>query len=198
MSIPSSHTEGTTANAAQESSAAPSPARASGSEGAMRLYSRYNYNVEKAKTNEWDVPQDFDFPSSDLFTAWRAWLLGYPLNSSKKSNGDIYLAPVKPLYLLRREHSGKLPPKLKKKFDNAWRPILELMHAEVAASIANTHENQMDSAFINATYDLALNNVCTKYPDIATKLRGNMVVSSCSKAIKASNTKKRKAAQIST
>ena len=107
----------------------------------------------------------------------------------------MYIAPVKPLRLLS---DGYLPNKIKKKFDNMWRPILELMHSEVEATVETTPEDKVDDAFIRATYDLALRNVCIKYPDIAVFLRGGgHKVSTCSKAVKADKTKKRKAAWIS-
>ena len=78
------------------------------------------------------------------YVAWTAWLLGYPLNRSKKGSGEVYLAPVRPLHLLRH---GQLPVKAKKKFDNAWRPILELMHNEVASSISNTSVEKMHDSY---------------------------------------------------
>ena len=74
---------------------------------------------------------------------------------------------------------------------------MELMHAEVAATIASTPVDSIDDQFIRATYDHALTNVCIKYPDIAHKLRGGNVVLTCSKAVKKDTTNKRKAALIS-
>lgn len=90
-----------------------------------------------------------------------------------------------------------MPHKLKKKFDNAWRPALELMHDEVASTIRSTSIKDRNDAFIKSTYDHALRNVCAKYPDIAATLtRSAKAVSTCSKALKALNAKKRKAAQL--
>ena len=83
----------------------------------------------------------------ELYIEWTAWLLGYPLNRSKKSNGEVYLATVKPLHLLRY---GNLPAKTKKKFDNHWRPILELMHGEVDAVITSTPVEKRNDRFISS------------------------------------------------
>lgn len=166
----------------------------------QNLYPTYKYQDEHAtKRNknrtDWDVPVDFDLPQADLYVAWTAWLLGYPMNRSTKSDGSIYSAPVKPLHLLLRE--GKLPQKLKKKFDNLWRPTLELMHNEVASTIRTTSIKDRNDAFIKSTYDHALKNVCAKYPDLAATLTsGSRAVSTCSKAFRALNTKKRKAAHL--
>ena len=141
------------------------------------------------------MPADFDFPTADLYVAWTAWLLGYPSNQSKKADGVIYPAPVRPLCLLR--HHGKLPAFVKKKFDNAWRPILELMDAEVAATIAQTPVTKIDHAFISATYAHALKNICLRNPDIAPTLnRNRQAVSTCSKALKSISAKKRKSSQM--
>ena len=165
------------------------------------LYPTYKYQDEHATTKrnknrtDWDVPVDFDLPQADLYVAWTAWLLGYPLNKSMRSNGEMYNAPVKPLHLLQR--GGKMPHKLKKKFDNAWRPALELMHDEVESTIRSTSIKDRNDAFIKSTYDHALRNVCAKYPDIAATLtRSAKAVSTCSKALKVLNAKKSKAAQL--
>jgi len=174
----------------------------SGSIGPRRatLYISYKYHDPKATgrrihQTDWDVPADFDFPTADLYVAWTAWLLGHPSNQSKKADGVTYPAPVRPLCLLR--HHGKLPAFVKKKFDNAWRPILELMDAEVAATIAQTPVTKIDHAFISATYAHALKNICLRNPDIAPTLnRNRQAVSTCSKALKSISAKKRKSSQM--
>jgi hypothetical protein len=141
------------------------------------------------------VPADFDFPTTDLYVAWTAWSLGYSSNQSKKADGVIYPEPVRPLCLLR--HHGKLPAFVKKKFDNAWQPILELMDAEVAAIIAQTPVTKIDHTFISATYRHALKNICLRNPDIApTMNRNRKAVSTCSKALKSISAKKRKSSQM--
>jgi hypothetical protein len=142
------------------------------------------------------VPYDFAFPTADLYVAWTAWLLGYPLNQSKKATGGMYSAPVKPLHLLRHSNAN-LPSALKKKFDNYWRPILELMHEEVDADIRKTPVDKIDDEFIKATYNHALKSVCLKDPDVAYALKeGRQAVSTCSKVLRACATNKRKASQM--
>ena len=101
---------------------------------------------------------------------------------------------MKPLFLLR---DGNLPSMLKKKFDNHWRPILEKMHDKVQMVVENARKKDKVSKFIESTYNLALKNVCLKYPDMAAKLSGGNAVSTMTKAVKDYN-KKRKATAIST
>ena len=136
---------------------------------------------------------DFEFSTGDLYVGWTAWLLSYSLNGSKKSNGEVYLATVKPLHLLQY---GNLPAKTTKKFDNHWQPILELTHGEVDAVITSTPVEKRNDRFIRSSYDLALKKLCHKYPDIAAALSGGRAISTCSKSIGASATRKRKAARI--
>jgi hypothetical protein len=93
--------------------------------------------------------------------------------------------------------TNQLPSALKKKFDNYWRPILELMHEEVDADIRKTSVDKIDDAFIKATYTHALKSVCMKDPDVAHALKeGRQAVSTCSKVLRACATNKRKASQI--
>jgi hypothetical protein len=163
------------------------------------LYKSYKYHDPNAKgrrinQTDWDVPADFDFPTADLYVAWTAWLLGYPSNQSKNADGVIYPAPVRPIRLLR--YHGQLPALAKKKFDNAWRPILELMD-EVSATITCIPVEKIDHALISATYAHALRNICLKNPDIAHALNTNrQAVSTCCKALKSSSAKKRRSSQM--
>jgi hypothetical protein len=164
------------------------------------LYKSYKYLDPSAKgrrinQTDWDVPAEFDFPTADLYVAWTAWLLGYPSNQSKNADGVIYPAPVRPIHLLR--YHGQLPALVKKKFDNAWRPILELMDAEVSVTITRTPVEKIDHALISATYAHALRNICLKNPDIAHALNTNrQAVSTCCKALKSSSAKKRRSLQM--
>ncbi len=155
--------------------------------------------ANQSKTNRWARTYvlyrqigDKHVTDVDLYAGWTAWLLGYPCNKAEDSNGEMYDAPVRPLHLLR---NGYLPAKVKKKFDNYWRPVLELMHEEVAATIASKSAAQIDDQFIRASYDLALKNVCYKYPDLAADLSGRKKTSTCCRHIKEFK-KKRKAAQM--
>jgi hypothetical protein len=141
------------------------------------------------------VPADFDFPTADLYVAWTAWLLGYPSNQSKKADGVIYPAPVRPLCLLR--HHGQLPALVKRNSDNAWWPILKLMDAEVAATITKTPVATIDHSFISANYKHALKNSCLENLDFLSTLNAKrQAVSTCCKALKSSLAKKRKALQM--
>jgi len=164
------------------------------------LYRSYTYNDPNARgrhihQTNWDVPADFDFPTADLYVAWTAWLLGYPTNQSKKADGVIYPAPVRPLRLLR--HHGQLPALVKKKFDNAWQLILELMDAEVAVAITKQPVEKIDHACISATYKHSLKNICLKNPDIPSALNANkQAISTCCKSLKSSLATKRKASQM--
>ena len=89
------------------------------------------------------------------------------------------------------------PALVKKKFDNAWRPILELMDAEVAVAIAKQPVEKIDHACISATYKHSLKNICLKNPDIPSALNANkQAISTCCKALKSSLAKKRKASQM--
>jgi hypothetical protein len=70
---------------------------------------------------------------------------------------------------------------VKKKFDNAWRPILELMDEEVSATITRTPVEKIDHTLISATYAHALRSICLKNPDILHALNTNrQAVSTCS------------------
>ena len=142
----------------------PSPVAVPRERGHQQLYQSYKYHDENAKKcnknrTDWDMPVNFEFPTGDLYVGWTVWLLDYPLNRSKKSNGKVYLAPVKPLHLLRY---GNLPAKTKKKIDNQWQSILELMHGEVDAVITSNPVEKNNDSFICSLYDLALKNVCHK------------------------------------
>ena len=68
---------------------------------------------------------------------------------------------------------ASFPALVKKKFDNAWWSILELMDAEVAATIAQTSVKKIDHAFISATYTYASKNMCLRNPNIAPALNTN-------------------------
>ena len=103
-------------------------------------------------------------------------------SNAKNTDGVIYPAQVRPICLLR--YHGQLPVLVKKKFDNAWRPILELMDKEVFANITCTPVEKIDHALISATYAHALHTICLKNPDIAHALNTNrQAVSTCCKAL---------------
>mmetsp|Transcript_33998 Transcript_33998/g.71522 ORF Transcript_33998/g.71522 Transcript_33998/m.71522 type:complete len:219 (+) Transcript_33998:200-856(+) len=162
------------------------------------LYPSYRYSdpdasSRKRGSRDWDVRLDFRFQTCDLYAAWQAWLIGYPLNRSTRANGEVYLAPVKPLRLLC---AGQLPAKTKKVFDNAWRPVLELMEYEVEGSLASTPVSKMDAKWLSSQYTYTLSHVCNKYPDIKAELVGSWKISTWSVKIRQLNAKKRMAARM--
>ena len=71
---------------------------------------------------------------------------------------------------------------------------MELMDAEVAATIAQTPVTKIDHAFISATYADALKNICLRNPDIPPTLNRNR--QAVSKALKSISAKKRKSSQM--
>lgn len=92
------------------------------------LYPSYKYQDPDAaernkRKTDWDVPQGFVLPSADLYSGWQRWLQGIASYASTDSNGKIINAPVKPLRLLKH---GNLPVKIRRSYDNNWKPIMEL------------------------------------------------------------------------
>ena len=74
---------------------------------------------------------------------------------------------------------------------------MELMDAEVAATIAQTPMRKIDHTFISATYAHALKNICLRNLDIGPTLnRNRQAVSTCSKALKSISAKKYKSSQM--
>ena len=163
----------------------------------VTLFPTYGYKDPQATRRNkdrtsWDVPKDFKFPTADLYVAWTAWLKGYPMNMSMKDDGTLYGAPIRPLYRL---NDGDVPFKTKRNFDNNWRPILDLMHAEVKQAVVETATERIDSGFIKTTFDHALRNVCAKYPEIAGKIGGGLKTGTCCKMIRTVNAQRRRAEQ---
>ncbi|KAK1734876.1 hypothetical protein QTG54_014336 [Skeletonema marinoi] len=127
------------------------------------LYRTYKYHDPDAAArnrhkSDWDVPSDFTMPSAHLFNGWVGWLQD---GSGKKIDAPV---PVKPLRLLKH---GSLPRKIRRAYDNNWKPIMELMENEVADEIRNRHVDGMNYDFFKSTYDEAFKGVCEKYPEFA-------------------------------
>ncbi len=114
--------------------------------------------------------------------------LGYPHLLHLNGNTTTP-TPVRPLRLLKH---GRLPSKVKKKYDNTWKPILDLMEAEVLDEIVNKPVNEIDTAFLYSTFTRAMTGVCRKYPQFKEN-KTYWRIATCSKAVKVSNSKKRKA-----
>lgn len=161
------------------------------------LYKSYSFQdpfaaATKKHLTDWDVPETFSFPTPTplLEKAWKAWLVGYP--HLLHLNGNTTTAtPVRPLRLLKH---GRLPSKVKKKYDNTWKPMLDLMEAEVFDEIVNKPVNEIDTAFLDSTFTRAMAGVCRRYPQFKEKKTWR--IATCSKAVKVSNSKKRKADAI--
>ena len=165
----------------------------------VTLYPTYGYSDPEAnKRNRtrrtWDVPQDFTFPPADLFVAWTAWLKGYPLNMSERPDGTLYLAPVRPLHMLDRDHVY-VPFKLKKKFDNSWKPVLKIMESDVEEAVKKTRVEDRNYAFVKQTFDRGFSCLCAEYPEISEKLGSGAKVASCSTWVRGVNCKRRKLAR---
>jgi len=134
-----------------------------------RLYPTYKYHdpdaTERNKhKSDWDVPQGFKLPTADLYSGWTRWLQGMTSNATEDGNGKIINAPVKPLRLLKH---GNLPYKIRRSYDNNWKPIMELMEDEVKEEVRNRHVDDMDFDFFRSTYAKALEGATEKYPEFA-------------------------------
>ncbi len=68
------------------------------------------------------------------------------------------------------------------------------MEAEVLDEIVNKPVNEIDTAFLDSTFTRAMAGVCRKYPQF--KENKTWRIATCSKAVKVSNSKKRKANAI--
>jgi hypothetical protein len=129
---------------------------------------------------DWDVPETFSFPTPTplLETAWKAWLICYP--HLRHKNGDTITAtPVRPLRLLKH---GRMPSNVKKKYDNSWKVMLDLMEEEVHDEIKNKPVNEIDTAFLDSTFARAMVGVSRKYPQFEEKKTWR--IGTCSKEIK--------------
>jgi hypothetical protein len=160
------------------------------------LYRTYKYHDPDAAArnrhkSDWDVPSDFTMPSAHLFNGWVGWLQGFPSNATQDGSGKKIDAPVKPLRLLKH---GSLPRKIRRAYDNNWKPIMELMENEVADEIRNRHVDGMNYDFFKSTYDEAFKGVCEKYPEFAdTAKTKNWKVSTYCKKIATVKSQRKKA-----
>lgn len=115
--------------------------------------------------SDWDVPRGFKLPTADLYSGWTRWLQGIASNATVATldGKDVIInAPVKPLRLLKK---GNLPKKIRRSYDNNWKPIMELMEEEVKEEVSNRHVDDMDFDFFRSTYDKALKGATEKYPE---------------------------------
>lgn len=155
-----------------------------------QLYRSYKYEdpnaaMTKRHLTDWAVPETFAFPTPTPFLdqAWKAWLVGYP-HLLHQNGSTIIDTPVRPLRLLKH---GRLPSKVKKRYDNIIRPIMELMDAEVHDEIKNKPVIEIDTAFLDSTFTRAMTGISRMYPDFEVEKAKTWRVATCSKKIKVSN-----------
>jgi len=110
-----------------------------------------------------DVPDGFVMPSCNLFRAWRHWITGFPDFKMHNDNDEVIDAPIRPLRFISTSH---LPQSLKKKFKDGWKPILMSMQGDVAEMLDATPVSAMDERFVRDSYDLAMEALLAKAPDI--------------------------------
>jgi len=163
-----------------------------------QLYPTYTYHDPNAtgrnKNNtSWDVPLHFTLQTSGLFEGFRAWLTGYPAESTVTHTTDsagnavevTTRTPVKPMRLLK---NGRLPKQFKKAYDNNYKPVMEVLEEAVESDIVNRHVDEMDHSFLRSTYERAFDAACVKYPDFRTGIKKNWKVSTFCKKVRETNT----------
>ncbi len=151
----------------------------------MVAFSAYNYRDSSKgfRLGTWAVPDDFDFPPCKLRAAWMAYLFGFPNNRSLKRHDDgelvldeneetvMILTPIRPLRFLTDDllpRSNSKSKRLRKFFRDCWSPILKFMHNANRARIANTHLKAINHDFLQETYDVGVEALVTRYPDLCT------------------------------
>jgi hypothetical protein len=75
-----------------------------------------------------------------------------------------------------------MPSNVKKKYDNSWKVMLDLMEEEVHDEIKNKPVNEIDTAFLDSTFARAMVGVSRKYPQFEEKKTWR--IGTCSKEIK--------------
>ena len=135
-----------------------------------RLYPSYTYQdphaaASKKHQSDWLVPSGFEMPSADLYSGWTRWLQGFPSYAILDGNGEQINAPVRPFRLMKK---CNLPRRLRRSYDNNWKPIMELMEKEVEDEIRTRHVHDMDFEFFRSTYDKALKAIQEEYPEFAS------------------------------
>ena len=129
----------------------------------IRIYSGADgfCTFSSANGKQIDVPEGFQLPSCDLFTAWRHFIAGFPAFKVKNEDGTVVDAPIRPL---RFVNTSDLPQSLKKKFKDGWRPILLSMQGDVAHMLEATPLAAVDEKFVSETYNVAMSALVQKAP----------------------------------
>jgi len=114
------------------------------------------------------VPLGFKFPSADLRTAWRMYLLGLPsLKSTKTGTSELYHTPVRPFrYINSTRHLPR--GQLRRSFNDEWRPVLEYMFNAAKTHINGKREEEMNAEFLEVTFVTATESLESKYSTLFT------------------------------
>ena len=149
-------------------------------QGRFRIYT-YREGHRRRRSGSWAVPDDFDFPALKLKAAWMSYLFGFPNNRSIKTDENgaqvldeegnmvIIRTPIRPLRFLADDMvpmANSKSKRIRKKYRDDWRPILLLMHDVNRAMIANTPLEKVNHGFLDTTYNLALNSISSRYPEL--------------------------------
>ena len=130
--------------------------------------------------NTWAIPDDFDFPTAKLRSAWFAYLFGFPNHRSIARDGDtgnvltdeknvpvMVRTPIRPLRFITDDllpRGNSKSKRLKKKLRDDWRPVLKLMHSANRETIANTQLDQIDSKMVEETFKVGVAHLKMKFP----------------------------------
>jgi len=136
---------------------------------------------------KFDVPHDFKFPSKcNLRMAWMFWLKGMALGNNK------FIMPFRFL-----EH---LPSKLRRKYRNEWKPILEIMEEGVLKENEGaipTKVNLITDAILQSTFTIGENYLQSRtsflFSDLSQKgvrQRAAWTIGTWSKKVKPSSVEK--------
>ena len=101
-----------------------------------------------------------------------ALLVAFPSNLSTRQGGDngreVIVCPVRPLWYITRPlmlpKHNKQGSRVRTVFSGDWKPVLLEMQKGLGHSIANVRVEDVDSAFLEATYNEARLHLEQKYP----------------------------------
>jgi hypothetical protein len=108
-----------------------------------------------------DLPEGFELPTCELSEAWKYWFLGfqdYKYQSNETEQEE--LAPIRPV---REMKLSTLPPSLKKKFKDGWRPALQCLSSYVEHMV-NIPTSSMNDNILNESLNAAMTVLLDKAP----------------------------------
>jgi hypothetical protein len=147
-----------------------------------RLYPTYSYRDPMAtgrnkNNSDWDVPLHFALQTSGLYEGFRAWLVGYPGESTvltaTNEQGAVEVDVSTPVKLMRLLKNGRLSHNFKRAYDNNYRPVMEVLEDAVKSDITNRHVNDMSYDFLRTKYNKAFDAACLKYPEFVKGIEKN-------------------------